>query len=266
MKKATVIIIVICIIILLGIIGFLMYSLIKVNNRLAELESSRPSFNQTNEVNEIANTNTTNNIIENNTTSINTIENQTTNNKTQEEEDNRYSKLLNDYREALKNPNYDGSNELINDVLISHIKRYNDEKLKYSFYDIDGNGIKELIIGADGKPQAIYSYDTTQNKVVKIYYIASTERAIIQIYENGIIYVEGSGGAKTSYYEFGRIASNGIEYEEIEYIEREFNDEGNESTFKNYHTHEKLNYKSVDEMKNKNSLTGDTIRTNYYEL
>jgi len=51
---------------------------------------------------------------------------------------------------------------LVSDVLAIHIARYASEgvEITYNYLDIDNNGVKEMIAGANNSSAVIYSYDT----------------------------------------------------------------------------------------------------------
>ena len=172
-----------------------------------------------------------------------------------------YDSIFEAYKEAMeKYESEEYSQEtlekkysLVNADLIAHVSRYksNDVKLTYGFYDIDQNDVRELVIGASGTPGAIYSYDTEKEEPVKIYYQSTLERGNLSMYDNGIILSHGSGGATLHYYEFGKIADDGISFESIEEIEEEYKGENTNSIYRNFNTRKKLEYKDIDEIMNK---------------
>ena len=66
-----------------------------------------------------------------------------------------YGTVLQKYKEAINNPdNADNADSSINvETLKAALKeKKNDDYIKYVFYDIDGNGRKELIISRNDKP------------------------------------------------------------------------------------------------------------------
>ena len=173
-----------------------------------------------------------------------------------------YSNIINDYRQAINELDLDdleseekikNQYELVNMSLLEHVARYENEgvKLTYSYYDIDKNGTNELLIGADGSLGAIYSYDSKLNKPVKIFFQDTLERGNLDIYDNGIILSEGSGGAALHYYEFGKINEDGISYKLLEAIEEEYLEENETPEYRNAQSGESLEYSSLDEIMEK---------------
>lgn len=173
-----------------------------------------------------------------------------------------YGKLIEDYQKALSE--YDLENldmdeaieqkyQLVDPFLLAHITRYsaNGTQLTYGFYDIDKNGIDELIVGASGSHGAIYSYDKTSHQPVKIFFQDTMERGTLLIYDNGVILSEGAGGAALHYYGYGKIAENGVTYEAIENIEEEYMDVNESPVYRDAKTGESLAYKSLEEINDK---------------
>lgn len=92
--------------------------------------------------------------------------------------------------------------------------------LYYSYYDIDQNGVPELLLSM-GDSEDI-------GEIVDVYGLNGSEAVCIQgndtlgdrsrltIYDDGTLYREDSGGASYGEYTFYRLASNGYELEEIE--------------------------------------------------
>ena len=184
-----------------------------------------------------------------------------TENKEEKQEDSTsideelYQELIAEYKKTLdefyfENFDYEiDEDSLLSLTLIEHVARYKAEgvNLTYDLYDIDSNGVDELIVEANGAPGAIYSYDTKEEKVVKIFFQDTMERGNLIIYDNGTILSEGSGGATLHYYEFGRIARGGTEYERFIQVEEEYLDEEN-VVYKNVETGHILNVDSLDEI------------------
>ena len=188
-----------------------------------------------------------------------------TNNTTNKKElsnDEIYGELITNYEKALKEYELDDieADEKINDkygikdtILLMHIARYaeNGVKLTKEFYDIDKNGIDELILGADNAIGVIYSFDTNTNKPVFIFALDTLERGFASIYDNGVIYSGGAGGAALHIYEFGKISENGTSYELLEKVEEEYKEDSEIPEYRDPATEEKLEYKSFDEVTDK---------------
>ena len=169
----------------------------------------------------------------------------------------KYKEVIDEYKNAMGEVNLEniGDEEILNkyplisETLVTHVARYKDEgvKLTYSFYDIDKNGVNELLVGASGSVGAIYTYDGANNTPAKIYFQDTMERGNLEIYDNGVILSSGSGGAALHYYEFGKIATNGTSYELLEDIEEEFMSENEAPVYRDTNTREILEYTSIDE-------------------
>ncbi len=171
-----------------------------------------------------------------------------------------YSEVIKDYRLAKEeyDPNQISSIEnkypLVNDSLILHLYSYSENNvgLGYTFYDIDNNGRKELIVGVTNgidnsiMPAAIYTY--TKNKEVrKIYFLDTIERGNLAIYDNGVIYSSGSGGAAIHYYNFFKMSGDGDSIETLEKVREEYKTTSDVKYYNNENDKE-LNYKSSDEI------------------
>ncbi len=176
-----------------------------------------------------------------NKTNTNNNENKENNNQTSEtiteeqKEENVeeiYKEIINEYKNAKEEYEQDDTLSLeekyplVSETLITHIIRYKETtQLSYTYYDIDNNGTKELILGLKEDdntlmPAAIYTHN--DNEVKKIYYLDTIERGNLEIYDNGILYSTGAGSATTHYYRFYKIASDGISLETLENIKEEY--------------------------------------------
>lgn len=94
-----------------------------------------------------------------------------------------------------------------------------DEVLYYSYYDIDKNGVPELLISMGN--------DEDVGEIVDVFGLNGSEAVCIQgndslgdrsrltIYADGTLYREDSGGASIGEYTFYRLTSNGYELEVI---------------------------------------------------
>lgn len=72
----------------------------------------------------------------------------------------------------------------------------------------------------------------------------------------------GAGGAALHYYEFGKIASNGISYELLESIEEEYVDGNEIPEYRDNTTREALEYTSLDEIMSKYLENANTTKRN----
>ena len=274
MKKFGEVILIISIILLFAVVGFggwyFLDSLNKSNEKIKDLEG-KISNNVENRVDD-SEKNTSDKKDEKNS---NDVENKKEQKLTEEE---MYKSVIDEYKKAISEfdieeiyseENIEKKYNLVSSTLIAHVARYKDSgvKLTYSFYDIDKNGIKELIVGASGSAGAIYSYDSNTNKPVKICYQDTMERGSLQVYDNGIILSEGSGGAALHYYRFGKITADGSSFETIEDIEEEYIQENSNPVYRDYKANKVLNYKNLNEIKDKYLSNSKVVEfSNYIEM
>lgn len=92
-----------------------------------------------------------------------------------------YSSIIQKYKAAINNP--DSTDKSINaEALKAALKeKKNDDYIKYVFYDIDGNGRKELLISRNDKPNNpidMYTFDKN-NKVIRLFNPETIDRAIL---------------------------------------------------------------------------------------
>ena len=180
-----------------------------------------------------------------------------------------YKKAMAEYDPDALNEEVEKKYEIASPTLLFHVNRFksNGVKLTYVFYDIDENGTDELIMGADGAPGAIYSYDKSKNKPVKIFFQDTMERGELLVFENGVIESNGSGGATSHYFEFGKISDNGTSYDKLEAIDEEYESGSDTPTYKDPNTGKALKYKSMDEITDKYLSNATEVEfTNYSEL
>lgn len=209
-------------------------------------------------------TNTSNNVVNN------AVSNNTTNNNqtTKLSEEDMYKDILSEYRDAKKKieeKGYDAYDELATDynnasaTLLQHVTRYIESgvKMAYTYYDIDKNGTKELIVGVtdsrsrDFHAGAIYAYNPNSKSAEKIYFQDTLERGTMSVYDNGIIHTAGAGGAALHFYSYGTIGNDGYSYNELEYIEEEYKNESTKPEYSDVRTGARLSYKSLDDIQNK---------------
>ena len=189
-----------------------------------------------------------------------------------------YGDVINSYKNAYKEydmEDYESEDkilakyDLVSITLIEHVLRYeeNDVSLTYEYYDIDQNGVDELIVGASGAPGAIYSFNKNENKVVKVFFQDTMERGDLSIYDNGVIFSSGAGGAALHYYEFGKISKDDASYELLEKIEEEYEMENEHPVYRDVETSKELNYKSYDEIVDKYLSGAEKVELeNYSEI
>lgn len=110
-----------------------------------------------------------------------------------------YKNIIDEYREAIAVGDAASNTQFldVNNLGIMLRSSYNDE-IYYGFYDIDSDGIEELVIGLevveDIKIMDIYAYDGSMARKL-MYDETMAERSPTKIYEDGTIYKYASGGA-----------------------------------------------------------------------
>ncbi|MCM1082847.1 MAG: hypothetical protein NC393_04020 [Clostridium sp.] len=140
---------------------------------------------------------------------------QTTETVQQLSPETRYGSILNLYKRAL-------SEAWDMDILMENGLNYmcmyhkgtglND--VGYTFYDINLDGIEELIVGDEGYIFDVYTYQDNQVMLVA----QSGERIRYGICENGVISLLASGGAARTYYVYYMLEPNAGELNLIECI------------------------------------------------
>lgn len=170
----------------------------------------------------------------------------------------RYEEVISNYKKALSEYDLDNleSDEEIekkydikDTTLLMHITRYAQDgvKLTHAFYDIDKNGIDELILGAENAIAVVYSFDKEANKPVFIFALDSIERGYMSIYDNGIISSGGSGGAALHMYELGRI-KDGTSYELLVKTEEEYYERIDTAIYTDIQTGKKIEAETLQEI------------------
>lgn len=133
-----------------------------------------------------------------------------------------YDKKINEYASAATMNSeeffrkYDGGNDCrsINALILGNYHRFGGKSVAYSIYDIDKNGIPELIF-SDMK-NIIDIYTLKGNRLVKLYedcYFG--DRSRLHILSDGRLLTEGSSGAGSGSCELARISENDAKIEVI---------------------------------------------------
>ncbi|MBG9985246.1 hypothetical protein HYO62_10205 [Aerococcaceae bacterium DSM 111022] len=99
----------------------------------------------------------------------------------------------------------------------------------YALYDVDQNGVEELLLTEGGLVKSIYTYDQATDQVVYLEDASGnfTVRDVIMISNDGYIYQELVGGASLSEYRTYRIALDGVSTELVGHYVFDLN--GNEA-------------------------------------
>jgi len=84
-----------------------------------------------------------------------------------------------------------------------------EHQIYYAFFDIDGNGVPELLIGIGGAYGNVGVFTWQSGRIYNLFpYEFFGERANFFVHSNGVIEVSGSGGAFTQGWRFYKISSN----------------------------------------------------------
>lgn len=92
-----------------------------------------------------------------------------------------YGTIIQKYKDAINNPDNADSSINVEALKAALKEKKNDDYIKYVFYDIDGNGRKELIISRNDKPNNpfdIYTFDK-KHKVIKLFNPETIDSAIL---------------------------------------------------------------------------------------
>lgn len=135
-----------------------------------------------------------------------------------------YKNIVDEYRGALITGDARSNTQFldVNNLGIV-LNGYSSEKIFYGFYDIDSDGIEELVIGQDVsediKIMDIYAYDGSMARKL-MYDETIAERSPTKIYEDGTIYKYATGGAYNGGAYFYRLSKQGYAAELYEnYVE-----------------------------------------------
>lgn len=165
-----------------------------------------------------------------------------------DESDQIYFKPCNTYQDILDNAyevithrdaDFVEADEIFSYIGIweSGLGRNTDEALAgigYTFYDVDGNGIEELIIMDTNKESDIWD-----NRILTMYSLLDGKPVLVidgwarnryYLLNDGTFYNEGSGGAAYTIFATYRMAEDGVSIEVIDYYFSDYRDD----TFKEY--------------------------------
>ncbi len=143
-----------------------------------------------------------------------------------------YDAIIEEYREAM-NGNESLYKESINDEdafksVYPHVCAFAPTvvygtglDLKYAYYDIDGNGSMELLIGGDYDTPCVLDIITYDGNAAHGCFTDEWigERNSLYIYKDGTIRYHGSGGATFHTEDLYRLSSNGYDLELINHYE-----------------------------------------------
>ena len=152
-----------------------------------------------------------------------------------------YASVLKNYKDAISSGKNDAKD--VNTVAITNYKVFGEKQvgnnfLNYGFFDINGDGIDELLLFTEDSkdkpneysPMDVYTLDK-DNKVVRITpERVNGERITLSITKDKIFQVYGSGGAKVPGYTFYKLNNDGLALEKIDAFD--FDAETNSKVYK----------------------------------
>ena len=152
-------------------------------------------------------------------------------------DDDKYASIIDEYRKAMNDTNYrENMNNYknINQIMVSYYHNYIENiyegtmTINYVYYDINKDGSNELVIFSNSKGRnnnigEIYTYDGNKANMF-LREVCVGERCPVSIYDNGIIYFYGAGGAAVHGLTFYKIGSDGYSRETVKDFGVEIND------------------------------------------
>lgn len=151
--------------------------------------------------------------------------------ETETEENSVYAPVIEQYRTAIKNNFYesllngfsddwDVIGNFVSTMILSHSRYFDNFKVYYALTDINKDGRDELIIGAAEAGGTITKYDIFTNDgttPIPLFNVGGFgERTFFQLYDNGIIYINGSGGAHYHGYTYYKLPIDSTKVELVE--------------------------------------------------
>ena len=148
-------------------------------------------------------------------------------NKKPDNYEKAYASVLKNYKDAISSGKNDAKD--INTVAITNYKVFGEKQvgnsfLNYGFFDINGDGIDELLLFTEASkdkpneysPMDVYTLDKN-NKVVRITpEFVNGERTTLSITKDKIFQVYGSGGAQVHGYTFYKLNNDGLALEKTD--------------------------------------------------
>ena len=185
----------------------------------------------------------------------------------------RYTAIIEEYRKAMNDTGYnDGVDvEKIYPNINEHMMHYyhgGSASFSYVFYDVNKDEKNEMIVG-DGSNGIYEMYTYDGSKAIKFYNQSCLgDRCNSSIYDNGIIYFYGSGGAMIHGLDFYKIASDGYSKETYKSYSVEY-DSNKNVTITDNNTKAKIDYKTDEEVISSvvgNSKKVDLSKLNWVEI
>lgn len=216
--------------------------------------------------------------VENNENST-IIDSNLENSESQQNNEEIYASIITEYKNAINDTEIESNYDIIsqkysnlNEQIISYYHMYKTQKFNYTFYNIDNFGNDELIIVENSSDNYtiidIFTYDGLSPKK-QITDSCLGDRCSVEIWNNGVFYYHGSGGASSGVLEFSKIASDGYTNEKIKTYYYEYDNANNISFYSDVAQTNKLNYTSISQVEaihldnasviSMNSLTWNSI-------
>ena len=134
-------------------------------------------------------------------------------------------------------------NDFVDYCVFAGMQYSSDYKIYYAFYDIDKNGVEEILLCSstsndNSSPNVIFTY--SGGKIYKL--DAASYRSSLWIFNNGVVMREGSGGAHYHGWTLNKIASDGKSLES--FYEFACDSSGEETVYTNYDN--KVSYDEVN--------------------
>lgn len=129
-----------------------------------------------------------------------------------------YQLLVDEYYTTIMEADLENIPESLNtDVVEEIVNEESERDLYYSLYDIDGNGIEELLLSLDDQIFEVYS---TDGEIISPYFNDEylSQRSYLTLYDNGHMIVQASGGAEYSQYSLFEISGDGLVVTELDRI------------------------------------------------
>lgn len=134
-------------------------------------------------------------------------------------------------------------NDFVDECVYDSMRYSSDYKIYYAFYDIDKNGVEEILLcsstsNGSSSPNVIITYSA--GKINKL--DAASYRSSLWLFNNGVVMRDGSGGADYHGWTLSKIASDGKSLES--FYEFACDSSGKETIYTNYDN--KVSYDEVN--------------------
>lgn len=129
-----------------------------------------------------------------------------------------YQRLVDEYYSTIMEADVENIPESLNaDVVEEIVNEESERTLYFSLYDIDGNGIEELLLSLD---QQIFEVYSTDGEIISPYFNDEylSQRSYLTIFDNGHMIVQASGGAEYAEYSLYEISGDGLVVTELDRI------------------------------------------------